>query len=513
MFSSAGESNRSDRINAFLALIEHRSQLDNHIIQCEVIDSEFDDVLSRITDWFYNSYVLKVNEIAKKADINTGEILQYYTDISADIDKLNGYFYSSDSISVDDPDYDPDSDTEYDPGDDRAFKAGLFAELSNMYTMFTQDDYVTLKIDENKALIQELGDILNLVEHEGIIGNEGIKTLSDMVNEVTHEYSETDQIAAAEAEIITGRFETGITLQRVWFKEHYTQLVVEISSADREDEYDNVTVSNQISELGYVKQFIDDDNVVSNDFHASINGQIDQLIQDYETELVSINERIEQRDTAAAAAAASAAAASRRNTAASSTNNRTGSGSTGSSNSSSSSGSSSSSSASSGSASGSSGSSSSSSNNSSSSSSSTSGTQNQSNTGSTSAIGGHNNNYPSISSNCREMLARLVKLEAPNECANGKQAVAEVVLNRMISSRWSHATTVEEVIFDTKWGVQFTVKDLVWTDRGTPRAADYSAVDRALAGPNVLSKDYMFFNMSAGNHTDVLWIGLHAFRK
>jgi len=123
-----------------------------------------------------------------------------------------------------------------------------------------------------------------------------------------------------------------------------------------------------------------------------------------------------------------------------------------------------------------------------------------------------NNNYPSISSNCRDILARLVKLEAPNEGADGKQAVAEVVLNRMVSSRWSHVTTVEEVVFDDKWGVQFTVKDLIWTERGTPSSADYAAVDRALSGPNVLTKDYMFFT-SRPRTQDVLWIGNHAFSK
>jgi len=125
----------------------------------------------------------------------------------------------------------------------------------------------------------------------------------------------------------------------------------------------------------------------------------------------------------------------------------------------------------------------------------------------------HNNNYPAISSNCREVLARLVRLEAGGESANGKQAVAEVVLNRMVSSRWNHANTVEEVVFDTKWGVQFTVKDSIWTERGTPSSSDYAAVDRALAGPNILSRDYMYFATRAITQNDVIWIGNHAFSK
>jgi len=145
-----------------------------------------------------------------------------------------------------------------------------------------------------------------------------------------------------------------------------------------------------------------------------------------------------------------------------------------------------------------------------------SGSQSQSQSGSSgsgnvSATG--NNNYPSISSNCRDMLARLVRLEAGNESANGKQAVAEVVLNRMVSSRWNHANTVEEVIFDTKWGVQFTVKDLIHTERGTPSSSDFAAVDRALNGPNILSKEYVFFALTPRSQIDVIWIGVHAFSK
>jgi len=111
------------------------------------------------------------------------------------------------------------------------------------------------------------------------------------------------------------------------------------------------------------------------------------------------------------------------------------------------------------------------------------------------------------------LLARLVKLEASGESADGKQAVAEVVLNRMVSSRWSHANTVEEVVFDTIWGVQFAVKDMIWTDRGNPSSSDIAAVDRALSGSNVLSKDYVFFRGTPVTQIDVIWIGNHAFSK
>jgi len=83
----------------------------------------------------------------------------------------------------------------------------------------------------------------------------------------------------------------------------------------------------------------------------------------------------------------------------------------------------------------------------------------------------------------------------------------------MVSSRWDHATTVEAVVFDTRWGVQFTVKDLIWTDRGNPSSADYAAVDRALGGTNVLSRAYVFFNTRPVTQNDIIWIGRHAFSK
>jgi len=111
------------------------------------------------------------------------------------------------------------------------------------------------------------------------------------------------------------------------------------------------------------------------------------------------------------------------------------------------------------------------------------------------------------------MLARLVRLEAPNECERGKQAVAEVVLNRMISQRWSHVTTIEEVIFDNRWAQQFTVSGMINTDRATPAAADLEAVDSALSGPYVLETGYYFFNSRPVTQNDVIWIGMHAFSK
>jgi len=111
------------------------------------------------------------------------------------------------------------------------------------------------------------------------------------------------------------------------------------------------------------------------------------------------------------------------------------------------------------------------------------------------------------------MLARLVRLEAREESSAGKQAVAEVVLNRVVSSKWNHVSSVPEVINDQTWGPQFTVAGSIWSDRASPGAADYAAVDNALGGSNVLSSDYLYFGSNPVTENDVVWIGNHAFSK
>jgi len=452
---------RSEKINAFYEISDYQFQLKNHLIQCETIDSEFTVAFNQIVDWFYNNYLTMINETAKAADENVEDMERYFSELSGNI------VFLSELVDF----------GEKNTSENKAYRTDVIAEFNNIQTTFEDDDFASLRIDENKKHVKELTGIISLMEDENIIDNVRFTELSEMINSLINKYSETDNTAAIETENILSKLDTALSSQITWFEGHYSQLIDEISIIERKDEYDDITVKNQIKKLEKVKQLIEDDAVVCSDFIIMTNGQIEELVEEYETDLASITERIETRRREAERAAAAAAA--RRNAASTSSNST-------SNTSASSSGSSSSSS-----------------------SSSSSGTQNQSGT----VTASHNNRYPSISSNCREMLARLVKLEAPNESADGKQAVAEVVLNRMISSRWNHANTVEEVIFDTRWGVQFTVKDLVWTERGTPRAADYAAVDRALAGPNVLSKEYMSFSMSAGNKVDVIWIGLHAFGK
>lgn len=64
---------------------------------------------------------------------------------------------------------------------------------------------------------------------------------------------------------------------------------------------------------------------------------------------------------------------------------------------------------------------------------------------------------PSYKESDLRLLACLVYAEAGNQPYNGMLAVANVVLNRVKSSVYWHVNTLEEVIYDNKWGVQFSV--------------------------------------------------------
>jgi len=455
-FDSTNARNRDYKINVLHELSNYQTQLNNHIVQSEEIDLEFANAYNHIIDWFYNNYTSMIIHVAEVTDGNTGEISQYLTNLSTEVHAISDMF----NFVNDDQDM------------DRETKAALFAELYSKRVVYVYDDFIQLRLDTNEELIVELNKVIGGAEREDIIDAENLAVLSDIIGSFVGTYEETAEALVLEINDILLMIDTELSLQELWFEEHYTQLIDEIVSTEKEDDYDDATVRSKIELLENVDQLFDEDRIVSIDFIIEKSELIEQLLDELESELDEIVEHIRLRDEAAAHAAAAAAAAARRRnqTTSSSSNNRPGT-----------------------------------------TSGSSSAAGNQSGAGSATVSGG--GRYPAITTNCREMLARLVKLEAPNEPADGKQAVAEVVLNRMISSRWDHANTVEGVIFDTRWGTQFTVKDLIWTDRGAPTSADYAAVDRALSGPNVLAKEYMFFRSTAVTQNDVIWIGAHAFSK
>lgn len=91
-------------------------------------------------------------------------------------------------------------------------------------------------------------------------------------------------------------------------------------------------------------------------------------------------------------------------------------------------------------------------------------------------------------------LSRIVHAESSGESYEGKLAVANVVLNRMKSK--SFPNTVKAVIFDKKYGVQFSP-----TKNGsiykTPSQESIKAATAALEGTNNIQNALYFSNFSS----------------
>ena len=117
--------------------------------------------------------------------------------------------------------------------------------------------------------------------------------------------------------------------------------------------------------------------------------------------------------------------------------------------------------------------------------------------------------YPAITEDEREMIACLVWQESRGESFDGQQAVAEVVLNRVLSPGFPD--TVEKVIYQNNPCVQFTPAYLI--AQTTPTGTQYDAVDSALSGPWVLDADYLYFSTGAVTQRDIKQIGAHYFSK
>lgn len=104
-------------------------------------------------------------------------------------------------------------------------------------------------------------------------------------------------------------------------------------------------------------------------------------------------------------------------------------------------------------------------------------------------------------------LAAIVYLEARGEPFEGQQAVVEVVLNRVLSDKFPD--TVHGVIYDTKYGVQFTPYRQVAST--TPTETQYQAVREALYGAPVLDVGVLYFSRAPYNSRIFAQIGGHYF--
>ncbi len=114
--------------------------------------------------------------------------------------------------------------------------------------------------------------------------------------------------------------------------------------------------------------------------------------------------------------------------------------------------------------------------------------------------------YPGVKLTLEEknLLAKMVWVEAQGEPFEGQQAVAEVVLNRLISDRFQNS--IISIIYAEN---QF--RSASFLDDAEPVSIQYEAVERALKGPYVLPDNVVYFATYPVNN--LIWgkIGRHIF--
>ena len=117
-------------------------------------------------------------------------------------------------------------------------------------------------------------------------------------------------------------------------------------------------------------------------------------------------------------------------------------------------------------------------------------------------------NYPGValSDEDRKLLASLIWMEARGECAEGQQAVAEVVLNRLVSDRFPN--NIRDIVFGEG---QFPAAVTERLNEAEPWQAQFQAIDRALYGNMVLDKQVFFYARTALTPNVFGVIGHHVF--
>lgn len=114
--------------------------------------------------------------------------------------------------------------------------------------------------------------------------------------------------------------------------------------------------------------------------------------------------------------------------------------------------------------------------------------------------------YPEIDLTWEEqqLLAKIIWIEAQGEPAEGQQAVAEVVFNRLVSG--DYGNTLKEVIF-----AEGQFRSVAFLENADAWQAQYEAIERALEGPYILPMNVVHFATFAVN--DNIWgkIGGHIF--
>ncbi len=104
----------------------------------------------------------------------------------------------------------------------------------------------------------------------------------------------------------------------------------------------------------------------------------------------------------------------------------------------------------------------------------------------------------------RQLLARVVWVEARGESDEGQQAVAEVVLNRMASENFGD--TLNNVIY-----AEGQFRSVPYLDDAEPYQAQYDAIERAIYGPYILPEGVVHFATYPTNENVWGKIGGHIF--
>jgi hypothetical protein len=114
--------------------------------------------------------------------------------------------------------------------------------------------------------------------------------------------------------------------------------------------------------------------------------------------------------------------------------------------------------------------------------------------------------YPglALTSEDLDLLAKVVWVESQGECFEGQQAVAEVVLNRLVSPNFPN--TVHDVIY-----AEGQFRSVPYLEDATPWQVQYEAIEAAVYGPNVLPMDVMYFAQQPTNNNVWGKIGGHVF--
>ena len=119
-----------------------------------------------------------------------------------------------------------------------------------------------------------------------------------------------------------------------------------------------------------------------------------------------------------------------------------------------------------------------------------------------------NRNYDGITltEEERHLLACLIWGEARGECAEGQQAVAEVVFNRLESGQFG--STITDIICGEG---QFNSVTAGQLEVAEPGQAQYQAIDHALYGKRILPTTICYFSVYAGNADVYIQVGNHLF--